>query len=142
MTVDQEREVQVAIVASETALAHLQQARELLDKARSWGTFDIVAGGLLSTMVKHSRMNEAQRELNEAKKALQVFSSQLRALDYAREITLDTGDFLGVADYIFDSLITDFMMQSRIREAQEKLDQTILQVLQMREDLEAILKER
>ncbi len=93
-------------------------------------------------MVKHSRMNEAQRELNEAKKALQVFSSQLRALDYAREITLDTGDFLGVADYIFDSLITDFMMQSRIREAQEKLDQTILQVLQMREDLEAILKER
>ncbi len=141
MTNDQEREVQVAIVAAETALEHLQRARELLDKARSWGTFDIVFGGFLSTMAKHNRMSEAQRELNAAKNALETFSDQLKALDSMQEISLETGDFLGIADYIFDGFVADLMMQSRIREAQEKLERTIRQVQLMHQDLTGMLEE-
>ena len=141
MTLEQEREVQVAVVAAEDALDHLELAREQLGSARSWGRFDLIAGGFLSTMVKHGKMEQARQELQEAKRALQVFSTELRELDSMQGIDLNTGDFLAVADYIFDGLFADWMMQSRIRTAQEQVDEAIRQVRRMRQDLQAILTE-
>ena len=141
MTLEQEREVQVAIVAAENALEHLEAARERLGSARSWGVWDLVGGGLLSTMIKHSRMDDAQRELGEACRALRTFSAELVELDAMEGVDLETGDLLGLADYFLDGALADWMMQSRIRRAQEQVDEAIRKVQDMHRTLETMLEE-
>lgn len=141
MTLEQEREVQVAIVAAEDALEHLEAARQRLGSARSWGIWDMLGGGLLSTLLKQSRMGDARRELEAARSALQAFSRELVELDAMEGIDLETGDLLGFADYFFDGVIADWLMQSRIRKAQDQVDEAIRRVKAMRRTLEKMLEE-
>ena len=101
MTLEQEREVQVAIVAAE----------------------------------------DARRELEAARSALQAFSRELVELDAMEGIDLETGDLLGFADYFFDGVIADWLMQSRIRKAQDQVDEAIRRVKAMRRTLEKMLEE-
>ena len=141
MTLEQEREVQVAIVAAEDALEHLEAARQRLGSARSWGIWDMLGGGLLSTLLKQSRMGDARRELEAARSALQAFSRELVELDAMEGIDLETGDLLGFADYFFDGVIADWLMQSRIRKAQDQVDEAIRRVKAMHRTLEKMLEE-
>lgn len=141
MTIDQEREIHVAMVAAEDALSHLEKAARLLDTARSWGRFDLAAGGLLSSLAKHRHMQQAKQELKEAHRALRIFSGQLKELDAIRAVDVETGDFLGAADLFFGGAFADIAMQARIREAQEKLEEAISRVLAMHRELGKMLRE-
>lgn len=102
MTYDFEKERQEAISADERALCSLKKARDCLASARGWGIYDILGGGLISSLIKHGRMNEAEEYLLAAKYDLRRFEKELRDLDEFENINLDTQDFLGVADLIFD----------------------------------------
>lgn len=56
----QKKEITESIDAGEKAIKGLQNAIQLLRKARNWGTYDMIGGGLIATAVKHSRMDEAR----------------------------------------------------------------------------------
>ena len=62
------REMKEAIDAGERALSSLGSAQEKLNSAGNWGIFDILGGGLFSTMIKRSKMDDAQRLIEEAPK--------------------------------------------------------------------------
>lgn len=47
-------------------LSYLETADAKFVSARSWGWFDMIAGGLISSMVKRGRMKEAQDALRVA----------------------------------------------------------------------------
>lgn len=53
------REMQEAVQAGERALQSLYAARDKLGSARNWGIFDMLGGGFISDLVKHSKMNDA-----------------------------------------------------------------------------------
>ncbi|MBR6425528.1 MAG: hypothetical protein IKS29_06205 [Oscillospiraceae bacterium] len=133
MAYDKEKERQEAIAAGRQALSSLRQAKECLASARSWGVYDIVAGGLISSLVKHSRMEQAQQDITEARRTLRRFEKELRDTDAFAgiDIHLETQDFLGVADVLFDGILADAAMQSRIHAAQQELDRAIQQVEQI-----------
>jgi len=48
---------------------------------------------------------------------------------------LEIGDFLTFADYFFDGLIADWLVQSKIQDAKAQVENAIIQVRQIREDL-------
>ena len=73
MTYDIVREKQEAIEAGERALRSLRQAKSDLNSARGWGIYDLLGGGMISTLIKHSRMNHAEDNINQAKWELQKF---------------------------------------------------------------------
>ncbi len=128
MAYDYGKERQEAIFAGRQALRSLHEAQDCLDSARNWGVFDLLGGGLLSSLVKHSRMDKAQQCINEAKSSLYRFERELRDLDRFESINLDTRDLLGFADVLFDGLLADALMQRRINEARNALEQTIRRV--------------
>ncbi|MBF1092778.1 MAG: hypothetical protein HXL47_05890, partial [Solobacterium sp.] len=66
-----ENDITEAIFAAEDALQHLYQAKTFLKKARNWGLFDIFAGGLISSIIKHNHIEKAQEEIRYAKVALE-----------------------------------------------------------------------
>lgn len=54
------RELDEAICAGKDVGYALDQMIGQLDSAAGWGTWDILGGGMLATMAKHGRMNDAQ----------------------------------------------------------------------------------
>ena len=124
MLIDRER--QEAIDAGERALDSLYGVRKELESAGNWGLLDMFGGGMFITFVKHSKMNDAQRYMERAKRDLAAFSRELA--DVSETLNINTGDFLSFADYFFDGFLADMMVQSRIRDAQRQVDDAIYRV--------------
>ena len=135
---DYQREVNEAIQAGTRALRSLQQARESLNSAGNWGIVDLLGGGLISTFAKHSKMNDAERQIEQARSDLRRFRKELTDVDAFADIHIETGDFLAFADYFFDGLIADWMMQSRINDAKQQVDNAIQKVETVLKRLRAI----
>ena len=124
MLIDPER--QEAIDAGERALDSLYGVRKELESAGNWGLLDMFGGGMFTTFVKHSKMNDAQRYMDRAKRDLAAFSRELA--DVSETLNINSGDFLTFADYFFDGFVADMMVQSRIRDAQRQVDDAIYRV--------------
>ena len=94
MTYDYNRERQEAIDAGNKALQSLYAAQNDLNSAKNWGIVDLLGGGMITSLIKHSKMNNAQSHMEQAKYDLQKFSKELA--DVAAYISLDfnAADFL------------------------------------------------
>ena len=128
MESDYEKERREALDAGQNALDSLRRAKLCLDNARSWGIWDILGGGMVSSLIKHDHMDKARQHLFEAKSLLQGFEKELRDLNAFENINLDTKDLLGLADVFMDGFLADAMMQNRIHEAQLGVDRAIRRV--------------
>ena len=131
------REIQEAIEAADDALLHLESAREYLGSAGRWGLFDLLGGGFISGIVKHSKMNDAEREVEKARMALQRFSKELRDVSGYSSIHVD--EFLTFADLVFDGFLTDILVQSKIGKAKDQCNEAIQKVAVIRQELAAKL---
>ena len=62
-----EKEMREAIEAGENALYSLRAAKEELRKAGNWGIADLLGGGFFVSLIKHSKMDEASRLMEQAR---------------------------------------------------------------------------
>ena len=74
------REVQEAIFAGERARASLQEADRQFASAGNWGLIDIFGGNTVSGLMKHMKINNASRCVEEARRDLDAFRSELGIL--------------------------------------------------------------
>lgn len=118
----QEKEIREAIAEGQTALSYLQNAKELLGSAGNWGLLDLFGGGMFSTFMKHSKMSKAEQQIQLAKDAIKRFQRELLDVDYESDFHIETGDLLSFADYFFDGLIADWLVQARISDAKKQVD--------------------
>ena len=119
---DREKEIREARLAGQEALDCLNRAAESLKSAGNWGIVDMLGGGLISTFVKHSKMNNADALVQQARSALKRFQKELTDMENVAEFHIETGDFLSFADYFFDGIIADWLVQSRINEARTQVE--------------------
>ena len=117
---DREKEVREAIIAGESALSSLRLAQEKLDSARGWGFLDLFGGNLITGLIKHSRISDASRYVEDARRDLTAVQNELRDV---RDLDLDVriGDFLTFADLFWDGFISDILVQSKINDARRKI---------------------
>ncbi|MDF2883551.1 MAG: hypothetical protein K0R54_4108 [Clostridiaceae bacterium] len=113
----QKKELKEAIASGETVQIELGRVINSLESAEGWGTWDIVGGGLLATAAKHSHIDEAKEYAHHTKIALIRFQNELSDVDLTMNIDINIGSFETFADYFFDGLISDWVVQSRIRES-------------------------
>lgn len=66
----QDIEIDEALTAVEDALNCLDAAARDLKSAGNWGWFDIFGGGFFSSLIKHDKMQAAQRHLSAAQASL------------------------------------------------------------------------
>lgn len=130
-------QVKEAQSAGHTAAAALSRVADSLRSAQGWGTWDMLGGGLIATAVKHSRMDDARSHAHHAQQALAAFRRELK--DVA--LNLDAGQvgvdgFTRFADFFFDGLIVDWVVQSRINNSLHQVEQTQRQVRQVMASLE------
>ena len=133
------REINEARMAGREALSALERAGEELHSAKNWGIWDMLGGGFLSTMVKHSKIDDASELMELAQSKLQRFQKELMDVQVPARFRVEIGNFLTFADFFFDGLIADWMVQSRIGEAQEQVEEAIRRVreaLRILDDME------
>ena len=122
---NKDKEYREAIMAGEAALNSLFAARNHLNTARRWGLLDIFGGGLLTGVVKHNYLNEAKACIEDARRKLLIFQNELDDIQNLPDLRIDISDFLTVADFIFDGLIADILVQQKIAEAKIQIEDTI-----------------
>ncbi len=117
-----EKERQEAIRAGERALSSLKDAQYYLGSARLWGIVDLLGGGGLSGLMKHSGISKASRSLERAKADLWSFQKELRDVAGVADIQIDISGFLTFADFFLDGVIADYLVQSKIRNARSQVE--------------------
>lgn len=135
---DRKKELREARLAGQEALKCLDKAADSLKSAGNWGIADMLGGGLITTFVKHSRMNDAEALVQQARSALKRFRKELMDVENVEEFHIETGDFLAFADYFFDGIIADWLMQSRINEAKTQVESARQKVKDIMRQLETI----
>lgn len=135
MTYDMQREVNEAIAAGERALQSLRSAQNELNSAGGWGIADMLGGGLITTMIKRSKMDNAVSYMENAKNSIRTFQRELRDVTIHADLNLNVSGFLGFADYFFDGILADYLVQSRINDAKNQVEQAISQIQSILSDL-------
>ena len=92
-------------------------------------------GGIFTTMFKHSKINNAQRSIEHAKRAIRHLKNELEDIDRLIDVDLKTGDFLSFADFFFDGLVADWLMQSRISDARRQIERAIEDIEDIKDEL-------
>lgn len=111
-----------AIDKGEKAKACLEEALDALNSASNWGILDIFRGGMFTTFVKHSRIDRARDYIYQSREYLWEFKRELSGGEY---INIDIGSFLTFADFFWDGLFADILVQSRINDAKRQVSSVI-----------------
>jgi hypothetical protein len=120
---DWNREIDEAIQAGRTAIQALDDAERNISSARSFGVWDMLGGGFISSMLKHSKMDEAQRCMERAQYALQNFRKELSDVQIEADLKVNSDEWTKFFDICCDNFFVDLMVQFEIKEAQEKIRQ-------------------
>lgn len=116
------KELNEAIRAGRSVQDDLSRAEEELQSARNWGTYDMLGGGMISTHIKHSRLDEAMNRIYAAQTNLRRFEQELRDVGGSLEASkLEVGGLLRFSDFFFDGLLADWLVQGRIHDALEQV---------------------
>lgn len=148
------REIDEAIDAGQEAMEQIGRIESSLSSAENWGAFDLFAkGGIISSMAKHSALDEAQVGAEQLQIALSRFRTELADVRIDGEMgQLNMDGFLRFADWFFDGLLVDWTVLSRIHDSQASVSRVKEQVRdalarleelrRVREDKQGELEER
>ena len=122
------KELREAVSAGQSAVNSLDIALDSLGSAQGWGTWDLLGGGLISDLAKHSHIDDASREVERAHHHLRRFKTELADVKINYDIRFETDGFAKFADFFFDGLIADWFMQSKINNSYDSVSDVKNQV--------------
>lgn len=123
------KELEEAVQAGDAAMRQIERIESSLGSAEGWGTWDLLGGGLISDLAKHSHLDEAQAGAEQLQVLLSRFRTELMDVQIGKELgAVNVEGFLRFADYFFDGLIADWSVLSRIHDSQESVRQVRQQV--------------
>ena len=145
----QSRELEEAFAAGQGALTTTDQIMDSLDSAESWGTWDLVGGGLVgaetadtlsqSCQVSVSRLDEAQACVESLQSQLRRFKTELADVTIAADFQVNIDGFLRVADYFFDGLFADWAVLDQIHQSQDQVQNTRSQICSVLDYLQTLM---
>jgi len=133
------KEIQEALGAGQAALETTDSILSSLDSAEGWGTWDLLGGGLLSDMAKHSHLDEAQQQVEYLQVQLRRFKTELTDVTIHADMQISIDGFLSFADYFFDGLFVDWAVLNKIKQSQTQVQDTKSQIEQVINHLTAML---
>lgn len=131
-------EIREAIEAGEQALASLKSAQEKLQSARNWGIADMLGGGFITDLFKHSKMDDAVTCMEDARKNLKIFQRELKDVKVPMDFRMEISGFLSFADFFFDGIVADYLVQSKIADAREQVDDAVVRVSSILRELDGL----
>lgn len=133
-----DREIGEAADAGRAARDTAEGVLDTLRTAADWGTFDMIGGGLVSTMVKHNRLDTAQEQIGQLQVQLGRFRTELSDVTVRADVQANVDGFLRMADYLFDNPFVDWMVLEHIQRSRDQIRQTAGQIDAVLDRLQAM----
>ena len=107
-------QVNQALNLTNQLIGELDQAERQLSSARNWGFVDILGGGIITDLIKHSKLNNAKASMDRVQYLLQELKRVLGGISMPGDYSMNIGGFATFADFFFDSGIVDVYMTAKI----------------------------
>lgn len=137
----QKKEIVEAISAGKKAKNIAEKVIAKLNDAKGWGTWDVLGGGLVSDLAKHSALDEAQELVEILQVQLRRFKTELADVTIHADMQVSIDGFLRFADYFFDGLFVDWAVLDKIEESENRVRNTIRQIEKVLEKLSSMMCE-
>lgn len=135
------QEMREAHSAGLKALEEVLQLRKLLDEALNWGNWDMWAGSVMSSMMKHQKLDAVRQQSRWVNLALQRFQAEYADVHRTMEADWQFDDNLTrFVDIFFDNFLTDWSVQRRIEQANQDAqmleERLVVVIKQIKADVE------
>ena len=123
------KEVNEAIEEGKKSIKILGAIVSYLDKAEDWGRWDMYGDNRRAKFIKQQSVEKALRLIPKAQHQLNLFMRELRDLgENDVVIKIDSVHFNKFRDFFFDNLISDWIIQQRIRNTLSSIESTLSHV--------------
>lgn len=109
-----ELQVNKAINLTDQLISCLDDAERHLTSARNWGFLDVLGGGFIIDLIKHSKLSNAKSSMDQVNYLLQELKDVLGGISMPGDYRLNVNGILTFADFFFDSGIVDVYMTAKI----------------------------
>jgi len=99
----------------------VREAEKKFCSARNWGFLDMFGGGTLVDIVKHYKLNSAADIMSRINFLLQQLQAELQQIVTPVDFRMNTMTFATLADFLFDGILADTYMQSKIMKSLEQV---------------------
>lgn len=103
-----------ALSLTQQTLPLVETAEKKFKSARNWGFIDMFGGGTFVDLVKHYKLNTAADLMNQISFLLQQLQAELKQVVIPVDFRMNTLTFATFADFLFDGILADTYMQSKI----------------------------
>lgn len=143
LKIKEEIEIKEAIKASKECLDIIKTATESLSSAKKWGTFDLIGGSsIISSMVKHQRIEAAKMQLNNLGYSIGKLKKELGDINmFFMFDGLNFDNLTYAFDVFFDNIFTDMSVQSKINDALAKIKNLDYKVTNLLDELDKTEKQ-
>ncbi len=131
-------QVNRAISLTNSLISLLNDAESNLSSARNWGFLDILGGGLLTDLIKHSKLNKASQSMQEVNYLMQELQHALGSIQIPQDYSMNVGGFETFADFVFDGAIVDIYMTSKIMSSLNEVKELKARLFELKRRLERI----
>lgn len=136
------REISEALAAANEASSAANTVLQHLEDAESWATWDILGGGLISDIAKHSALDSAQDAVNVLQSKLRSFKTELVDVNMEANVQISVEGFLSFADFFFDGFFMDYAVMDHIEKAIAEVRVTKEQIKGVMDTLRMMQKQR
>jgi len=115
------KEIQDVLIIIDQLLPLVDQAEDKFRSARNWGFLDILGGGFIVDLIKHSKLGSAGEIMNRINYLLHDLQRELKEVVIPTDFSMNTASFATFADFLFDGILADVYMQSKIMSSMEQV---------------------
>ena len=111
---DNTLQINQALSLTDQLIDCLDDAERQLSSARNWGFLDVLGGGFIIDLIKHSKLNNAKIAMDRVNYLLQELKRVLGGISMPGDYSMNVGGIATFADFFFDSGIVDVYMTAKI----------------------------
>jgi hypothetical protein len=122
----QKTEIQQAIKIGNQIKFEFKSALKHMKSAKNWGIGDLLGGGLITTAIKHSKIDTGKEKIEEIKNLIIKFKRELNDVNKLdpNSFEVNISSFNTFADFFVDGIIFDWMVQSKINKTIGNIEKT------------------
>jgi hypothetical protein len=119
------KELNEAILASEPVIEILKEVIDTLKLAEKWGRRDIRGGGMITTYIKHSKINMSKDLIGKVQFHIDNFVREMKDVNANFNINaVNLSQYASFSDFFFDGLIIDYFVQKQIKQSKSHAEST------------------
>ena len=130
----QQSQINEALMIIDRLIPLVNDAERNLSSARNWGFLDVLGGGFIVDLIKHSKLNNATNSMEQVNYLMQDLQRVLGSMN-ANDYSMNVGNFVTLADFLFDGAIADIYMTSKIMNSLDEVRKLKNRLMELRNRL-------